>query len=196
MLINIDFIQIFDFLCTHEAGGFVFGIAFHALDGEMDLVLSEAFVDSVDGLHEPFLACAVFGLLRSKEIQLHAAVGLQLGQEHAGLFILVARPVESLEERADRLHDPSGVVGRRGHLERIVRMVLREVGAMPVRSEKDGHGAAQRALLTQPSRSRRRIVTQLAQQHGLAVGHMRKSAAIHDTLLPLVTRQRDSRFAA
>ena len=119
-------------LGTHKAGGIVLSIGVGALDGEMDLVLTEALVDGVNGLHESFLTRAVFDLLRRKEVQLHTAIGLQLGQEHAGLFILIARLIETLEQQVHRMYDSAGVVGRCGQFDSVIGVVLRKVRSMAV----------------------------------------------------------------
>ena len=108
----------------------------------MDLVLAEPLVDAVDGMHEPFLFRAVVGLLRSKQIQLHPAVALQQTQDHAGLFVLIAGLIDPLQEGAYRLHDRTGIVGWRRQLERVVHVVLRQVGTMTISSEEDRYRPA------------------------------------------------------
>ena len=131
-----------DFLGAHEAGRVVLGLGIAALNGEMDLVLTEPLVDGIDGFHESFLTGAVLDLVGCKKVQLHTAVGLQLSQENTGLFILIMRQIESLEQNADRMNDSAGVIGRRSEFERIIGVVLREVSTMAVGSQKDRDGAA------------------------------------------------------
>ena len=90
---------------TEEAGRIVMGVGVGALDGKMNLVLAESFVDGIDGLHETFLARAVFGLLRRKQIQLHATVALQLREDDTCLFVLVMRQIDAFQKRMNGLED-------------------------------------------------------------------------------------------
>ena len=73
---NLQFL--FHIMRTHEACRFVFRVVFRALYGEVYLVLSEAFVDAVDGIHQPFLAKSLVCGLRCKKVQLYAGIALQL----------------------------------------------------------------------------------------------------------------------
>ena len=127
---------------TEKAGRIVMGVGVGALDGKMNLVLAESFVDGIDGLHEPFLARAVFGLLRRKQIQLHATVALQLREDDTCLFVLVMRQIDALQKRMNGLEDEACVVGRSGQFESVFDVVLREVRSVTVGCQKDRYGAA------------------------------------------------------
>ena len=108
----------------------------------MYLVFSEALIDAVDGLHKPFPACPVFCLLRRKKVQLHAAVALQLREDNTRPFILIMRQIDAFQQCLHGLNNRPRVIGRRGQFERLVDVVLRQVGAVSVGSQKDRHGAA------------------------------------------------------
>ena len=57
---------------THEAGRVIALVGFFALYGEMNLILTETPVNTIDGLHQPLLSAHFFYLVGSKDIQLDA----------------------------------------------------------------------------------------------------------------------------
>ena len=120
----------------------IFSVILRALHGEMDLVPTEAFVDVVTSLHKAFLACSVFCLSRSKKIQLHSAIGLQLAEDDACLFILIMRLIDAVEESLYGLYDNARVVGSTSQFERVLDIILRQIGTVSVGSEKDRHSTA------------------------------------------------------
>ena len=183
------------FVGSHEAGRLIFRLQIGALYGKMNLIVSEAPIDIVDGLHESFLSRILFHLIRREQVQLNAVIVLQLTQDDAGLFVLVILEKQIVQQAFDHIDDYGRIVGRRGQLDGISYTVLRQIGSVAVGSKKDSDRAAQRTLLTQFAGCRRSIIAQFAHQHNLTARHVGKSTAVHDGFLAVVAGQGDCRRA-